>query len=91
MKIQVVNRSTKKPVVNTKIQLQVKGRDSGYLSYTTDANGYFQLDDKYSGQQIAYFLQGSTPSQWVSASDGAMLSVDTTQTVTGKEKTRDTF
>lgn len=87
MKIQAVNLSTKKPLANTKLQLQVRGKDSGYLSYTTDANGYFQLDEKYSGQQIAYFLQGSTPNQWITANDGAILTVDTnTTTASSKEK-----
>lgn len=76
MKIQVVELSSKKPITNTKIQLQVKGKDSGYLSFTTDSSGFFELEDQYRGQQIAYYLRGTEPAHWVTASDGVKLLID---------------
>lgn len=75
MKIQVVELTTKKPLTNIKIQLQVKGRDSGYLSFTTDGSGSFELEDKYRGQQIGYYLRGTEPTQWITASDGVKLMI----------------
>ncbi len=79
MKILAIDSTTKKPLINTKLQLQVKGKDSGYLSLMTDATGTLQLDDKYKGQQIAYFLQGgsTTATDWITATDGAKLTVTT--------------
>ncbi len=82
MKILVIDTTTKKPLTNTKIQIQVRGKDSGYLSLTTDATGALQLEDKFKGQQIAHYLQGgvTTNSQWLTATDGAKLMVNTTTT-----------
>ena len=73
MKIQVFDQNSKKPLANTKFQLQVRGKDSGYVSTTTDASGYFQLDEKYQGQQISTTTTGGGQNQWVSATDGAKL------------------
>lgn len=57
---------------NTSIQLQVKGKNSGTLSLTTNDSGEFQLDDKYNGQQIAATSDPST-AKWVTASEGGSL------------------
>ena len=73
MRIQVIN-TQKQPVANTKIQVQVKGKDAGYLSLTTDAQGYFNLDNKYNGQQICSTLGGGQP-QWITANEGGILYV----------------
>ena len=43
MKIQVIEGTTKKPLTNTKIQIQVKGKDSGFLTLTTDTTGKITL------------------------------------------------
>ena len=74
MKIKVINTNSKQPVANTKIQLQVKGKDSGYLSLTSDASGFITLDDKYNGQQITSPMGGGQP-QWVAAQEGATVYV----------------
>jgi len=88
MKIQILDQNTKKPLANGKLQLQVRGKDSGYLSATTDANGYLTLDDKYKGQQIALANAGGqggsgqggkggqggqVQGQWIQANEGAKL------------------
>lgn len=73
MKIKVINLQ-KQPVANTKIQLQVKGKDGGYLSVTSDAEGMITLDDKFSGQQITSTMGGGQP-QWIAASEGNTLTV----------------
>lgn len=83
MKITVIDATTKKPLANAKIQLQVKGRDSGFLSLTTDQTGALLLDDKYNGQQIAS-AGGGGQGQFITATNGATL------TVTAKEKTTTT-
>jgi hypothetical protein len=74
MKIQIVDANTKKPLMNTKIQLQVKGKDSGFLTLTTDATGHLQLDEKYQGQQIMSPTAGSQ-GPWVAAAEGVILAV----------------
>lgn len=73
MKIKVINLQ-KQPLANTKIQLQVKGKDGGYLSVTSDANGLITLDDKFAGQQITSTMGGGQP-QWIAASEGNTLTV----------------
>lgn len=78
MKIQVIELNSKRPLANTKIQLQVKGKDSGFLSLTTDGSGTLTLDDKYSGQQITATNSSSAsgqPGQWIPANEGARLIV----------------
>lgn len=79
MRIQVVETKTQRPLTNFKVQLQIKGKDSGFLSLTTDAQGFFELEDKYRGQQIAHYLQGKNPSQWITATDNAKLLIDATK------------
>lgn len=81
MKIQTIDTTTKKPVANTKLQLQVKGKDSGYVTTTTDATGMITLDDKYSGQQIAVMSNGK-PGQWTTAKDNTTLTCTGTTTKT---------
>lgn len=89
MKIQVLDLNSKRPLANTKIQLQVKGKDSGFHSLTTDGSGSLTLDDKFSGQQITA-TNGSAPgqqTQWITANEGARLTVTlagTTQKSTTK-------
>jgi hypothetical protein len=85
MKIKTIEKTTNKPLTNTKIQIQVKGKDSGYLSTTTDTSGSFELDDKYSDQQIAAINSG-TPGQYVTASNNATLTVTATQNSTNTTK-----
>jgi len=86
MKIQTIDYKTNKPVTNYKIQLQIKGRDSGYLSTTTDSTGTFELDDKYEGQQITA-ITNSTPGEWTTVSDNATLKINTTTSTTGSKTT----
>jgi len=85
MKIQTIDNKTNKPLLNSKIQLQVRGKDSGYLSATSDGSGSFQLDDKYSGQQITSVING-TPGEWIAATDNATLKVNYTQATTGSKQ-----
>ena len=99
MKIQVIESSSKRPLANTKVQLQVKGKDSGFLSLTTDGTGFITLDEKYNGQQITATSGASanaSPSQqgqWMTASEGARLVISaagskqrTTETQGGSTK-----
>lgn len=74
MKLQAIDYYTGDPLRNTQIQIQVKGKYSGFLSFYTDAKGYFDLDDQYQGQQISFYLPG-IPNQWMVAKDGAKLYV----------------
>lgn len=86
MKIQALDLNSKKPLANTKIQIQVRGKDSGYYSYTTDASGNFELEDQFSGQQIAGST-GAAQGQWTAASDGAKLYLTgETATTSGNSK-----
>jgi hypothetical protein len=93
MKIQVIEANSNRPLANTKIQLQVKGKDAGFLSLTSDATGHITLDEKLSGQQICAtnsVAAGSDTSkaQWIAAADGARLTlastVRTTETTGGR-------
>lgn len=76
MKIQVIDLSTHKPLTSSKIQLQIKGKDSGVLTLSTDPSGFFQLDEKYKGQQIALSFDGKVGTP-ISATDGAKLTAET--------------
>lgn len=82
MKIYAIDTKTNKPLINTKLQIQVRGKDSGYLTLTTDANGTFMLDDKYANQQIAGTF-GGTQGQFVTATDGAKVFVTAGATTGG--------
>jgi hypothetical protein len=82
MKIKTIEANTKKPTKNLRIQLQVKGKDSGYLTLTSDMEGFVMLDEKYKGQQIAVATTGGQPS-WIAATDGATLVVTATTTHAG--------
>lgn len=86
MKLKALN-SKNKPLVNTKIQLQIRGKDSGFLSCTTDGTGCFTLDSKYEGQQIAPLTQGSSAGKWLPITEGTTLLIDTSSTTSKKEKT----
>lgn len=74
MKIQVIETTTNRPLTNTKVQIQVKGPDSGFLTLTTDGSGHITLDGKYTGQQITATTGGAT-GQWITASEGARLTI----------------
>lgn len=80
MKIKTIDSSTKQPTKNQRIQLQIKGKDSGYLTVTTDAQGYFTIDEKYKGQQFA--IAGTT--NYIGAADGATLYYTNGQYAGGK-------
>ena len=94
MKMKALDSNTKKPLANMKIQLQIKGKDSGFLSLTTDQNGEFKLDEKYKGQQLTGSING-IQSQWLTVNDGATLQIDTKQRATtgssSKEKNKETW
>lgn len=93
MKIKTIDASTKRPTKNQRIQLQVKGKDSGYLTLTSDMEGYITLEDKYKGQQIAVTTTGGQPS-FTTATDGATLTVTTGGPQGGqggKEKKKETW
>lgn len=95
MKIKTIDRSTKKPLKNLRIQLQVKGKDSGFLTLTSDMEGAIMLDEKYKGQQIALANAGNQ-ADWITATDGATLLVASTPTHGaqghgGKEKNKETW
>jgi hypothetical protein len=75
MKIQALDYSTKKPLANFKIKLQIESGDS--LSVTTDQYGYFQLDDNYQGQQISTYSNKTQP---ITAEEGAVLYVEVKET-----------
>lgn len=81
MKIKIVDTTTKQPLMNTKIPLQIKGKDSGFLSLTTDATGCVQLDAKYLGQQIASPIGGGQLN-WTTIADGLTLTVGGTKAKT---------
>ena len=85
MKITILTASTKKPLASTQIQLQVRGKDSGFLSIKTDASGSITLDEKYAGQQITSTL-GGTQGPWITAADGATLMVGATTGTTASTK-----
>ena len=72
MKIQLCEHTTRHPLSNRKIQLQVQGKDAGFLTVSTDHDGWFQLDDKYQGQQISLVHPGQKP-QFISAKDGIQM------------------
>ncbi len=85
MKIKVIESATKRPLVNTKIQLQIKGKESGFLTVTTDATGLFMIDDKYKGHQLLALLNGAQGAA-IAAADNATLILDTKKaTTTAKE------
>jgi len=77
MKIQVLDSNSKKPLVSTKLQIQIKGKNSGYLTLNTDGNGSLLLDDKYIGDELSTSIHGQGP--WVKASNNATLLYDAKQ------------
>lgn len=72
MKIKIIDSSTKKPVINSKVQLQVKGKDSGFLTLLTNMTGVVEIDQKYEGQQISSPMSGDQ-GPWVTACESAVL------------------
>ena len=76
MRIKIIDSSTKKPIINSKIQLQVKGKDSGFLTITTDMTGMVEIDEKYKDQQLSSPLGGGQ-GPWVTAAEGAVLLLPT--------------
>ncbi|OGT42283.1 MAG: hypothetical protein A3F42_04655 [Gammaproteobacteria bacterium RIFCSPHIGHO2_12_FULL_37_34] len=93
MKITVVDTATKRPLVNAKLQLQIRGKESGFVTLTTDQSGIIQLDDKYRGHQICALFNGAQGA-WVAANEGTTLSLTaktTTTTQGSKEKDKETW
>lgn len=96
MKIQVIESKSNRPLANTKIQLQIKGKaaegkDAGFISVTSDASGHITLDEKLNGQQISALSSNpSQPAQWTTASEGARLVVASTAATTGQRTTETT-
>jgi hypothetical protein len=82
MKIQVLESNSKKPLISTKIQIQIKGKNSGYLTLSTDNSGFLQLDDKYIGDQISTSYHGQGP--WINASNNAILTYNSKETQSAK-------
>ncbi len=75
MKIKIIEASTKKPFVGTKVKIQIKGKNSGFLTISTDQNGEFKIDDKYQGQQLTACIHGSqTP--WITISDSLTVQLN---------------
>lgn len=79
---------TNKPLVNTKLQLQIKGSQGGFLTLTTGSKGEIILDDKYKGQQLLAIFDG-IQSSMITANDGGTLRIETK--TKEKEKTRETW
>lgn len=84
MKIQVVEANTNRPLANTKIQLQVKGQDSGFITLTTDSAGMMVLESKYEGQQLLALNSivssdmKNPHENWIIAKDGGKLAISMT-------------
>lgn len=77
MKMKAVDSKTNQLLKHTKVQLQIKGRDSGILTLTTDANGEMTLDDKYKGQQVSSTTNGQ--GQWMPVTDNLTIKIQTAQ------------
>ena len=91
MKILVVDTTTKKPLGNTKLQLQIKGKESGFITVPTDQGGFLQIDDKYRGHQVCALFNG-IKGAWVAANEGATLSLSTKVAAHGStEKNKETW
>lgn len=93
MKLLIINAITKRPFSFEKILLQVKGKDSGSLTCTTDEAGLIDLDDKYAGQQVGFFLQSNLEGKWLTVIHGAilMLSTEVVPTAFVAKQTNDTI
>lgn len=88
MKIKAYDSTTKKPLQNYQLQLQIKGKDSGYVTFKSDAKGEFTLEDKYKGQQMSSSANGQ--GQWTTITEGATLYIDTKQQKQGTGTTTST-
>jgi len=85
MKMKLVDSNSKKPLANTRMQLQIKGKNSGFLTLTTDPKGEFTLDDKYKNQQMTASVNGMQ-SQWTTISEDATIQIASRQSVMEKMK-----
>ncbi len=90
MKITVVDAATKRPLAVTKLQLQIRGKESGFLTLSTDEAGIIHLDDKYKGHQISALFNG-TQGAWVAASEGTTISLATKAGAEKTEKNKETW
>lgn len=73
MKINTLDSATKRPLVNVKIQLHIRGgKESGFVTVTTDQQGVIHLDDKYRSHQVSALFNG-IQGAWTAANDGATL------------------
>jgi hypothetical protein len=79
MKITAIEQSTKKPLSNTSLQLNIRTKDNASgphaLSVKTDQNGNITLDEKYKGSQITTLSNGKQSGPWVTANEGVTLTV----------------
>lgn len=71
MKIQALD-AVNNPLATSRVQILVKSQAGGLLTFTTDSKGFFTLDDKFKGLQIAYSLKGAL-GEFTTATDGALL------------------
>ncbi len=76
MKVKIIDAATKKPILDSKVQLQIKGKDAGFITLATDMTGAIELDEKYAGQQISSPL-GAGQGPWVTITEGAVLLLPT--------------
>jgi len=70
MNIQLFDTKSNKPIANTKIQIQIKGKENGLLWVNNNYNGSFELEKKYADHQISV---PSLESKSVQAKEGAIL------------------
>lgn len=76
MKIQLIDSTTKKPLANTTVQLQVKDT-GGAQKYTTDGSGFINLKDEYRGKQVTASSNGQ--GQWFTLADNMKITYDARQ------------
>lgn len=81
MKIKLIDASTKKPIINTKVTLQVKG-EGDQLHLTTDMTGMVELEDTLKGRQITAVQGGTQTGVWVTINENAVLLVSTQENMT---------
>lgn len=75
MKIQLIDASTKKPLANTTVSLQIK--DAGTQRFTTDGTGFINVKDELKGKQVS---PSNSQGQWYTLSDNLKLTIEAKQT-----------
>ncbi len=89
MKIKVVDAATKRAITGKEIQIQIQGKDSGFLTLTTGTDGTITLENNLQGQKIA--VTGTGQLAWVTATEGATLLVPTKEKTTVGQGTGSKF